>query len=726
MKAFKFALFVSAIVATLALFVDAASATLIRAGRSAQDESKIAPQRVLLIGDETVVDSALQPYGFTNELRKVMAEAELDVEIVPLGKRGATFADWRALIADSYGKNEPTDVDGVFIKDELDKGADLIVLFLGFNDARKPSFQTFDFSPNSNALGYASLGKDAAEGLKIVDVAAQLRENVAGLVDDLQKRVPGCRVVSSNQIWENRPVYPGKIADAVYFVQQETGKAMKAKNCDVLGYGILYAKASRSARFNDEEISTTSDGFHLNEYGSQLVTCGTLLALAQNYKFQAGSPWLYSGYWTRETLPRLVGNLRYLEPFKTRASILQNAKDGDSIDFTFLSKDENFIRNMWSSIATRYYVERVDRRLRDFGAPGFTLFALCQQAPRDADEVCVKVLCVTREIEADQPLEGVPEEEDEPAEPPKIDPDFYRDPIVLHFPTQKSKIVKTPKIEIVSCGNLRFDKINRDFSTVARGENEDKRGFYQLDFYGKPEDIPVDVTLAVDGVQKTVRIFRRGECAVSGVFPLEHEFSSLADYPQEKTIASVDYATLAGHNPVVYRPQKSLALLGAAQKEADAPLPPWKTPNPEETWTSVYSAPQLFTSFKDGESDPDPNWFNLATYLPNTPFSGVYVVRVFDSPKDQSATLKLGVKGYKTHVIERVYLNGAAVFTGELNVDDPEMQEVSVPTKVKKGRNVMVARVDRTQWDWVVGFTLLDEEGRPLKDLSPWQTNDEQ
>ncbi|MBR0225504.1 MAG: hypothetical protein IJL92_05555 [Thermoguttaceae bacterium] len=112
----------------------------------------------------------------------------------------------------------------------------------------------------------------------------------------------------------------------------------------------------------------------------------------------------------------------------------------------------------------------------------------------------------------------------------------------------------------------------------------------------------------------------------------------------------------------------------------------------------------------------DGEFVDITRYCRNESYSGVYVVRYVEVPDDQTATLKLGVKGYKTHVVERVYLNGAQVFFGELNVDDPEKQEATVQVQLKKGRNVMVARVDHTEWDWIVGFTLLDEEGRELQD----------
>ena len=139
-------------------------------------------------------------------------------------------------------------------------------------------------------------------------------------------------------------------------------------------------------------------------------------------------------------------------------------------------------------------------------------------------------------------------------------------------------------------------------------------------------------------------------------------------------------------------------------------------PNPAKAWRHASSVSTPLVSYRYEGADPDPNWFNLAATATNDPFAGVYVVRVFDSPNAQDATLKLGVGGHKTHVVERVYFNGVQIFFGELDVDDSKKREVSVPTRVKAGRNIMVARVDRTQWDWIVGFTLLDEEGNTLQD----------
>ena len=97
MKDFKFALFIGATVAALAFFAGVASAA----------------ERVLIVGDETVVEAARQPYGFVNELRKTLETEKRDVEIVLLGVERSTFSDWRALIAKSRDEDPAIDVEGV-------------------------------------------------------------------------------------------------------------------------------------------------------------------------------------------------------------------------------------------------------------------------------------------------------------------------------------------------------------------------------------------------------------------------------------------------------------------------------------------------------------------------------------------------------------------------------------------------------------------------------------
>ena len=476
MKTFKFALFFGVIVAMLVLYADAA----------------FAAQRVLLIGDETVVESAARPDGFTNLLRQFTAEEGQDVEFVPLGVNHATFADWRALLEKSNNENVPIDVEGVDLKDELDKGADVVVIFLGINDALKPSFRGFDgrvYQHIGNHLSTLS----SAVGQWANKIGEPLRANVSGLVADVQKRAPGCRVVIADLYEENSSFLN---PSAIKFVSRQILSATR-EQCDHIVVDLFFRNAFEAARFSDEEIRFTRDGLRLNEYGSQLMAWGTLLALVSNRTFDDVLKRAKNAYWTD-----LAENIAPEPPF-----------------------DE------WEKLARRFYENKVDRRLRDFHSPGFSLYAerwTFTVDERDVpDKYRVVLRCETRGIEATEPVK---------ARNDGVHP-------------MTARVDKIPKIEIVSCGNLQFNQLDVNRSVDFRDKNGASRGAYTLEFYGTPKDFPVDVVLAIGAVQKKIHFFTSGSCNISGVFPLEEEFSNLDDFPQEKAITSVDYAALAGHNP---------------------------------------------------------------------------------------------------------------------------------------------------------------------------------
>ena len=654
MKTVRLAILVAAFLATLFVNPDGANAA----------------RRVLIVGDETVVDSALNPDGFTNLLRQFMTEEEEDVEFVPLGVNHATFADWRALLDKSRDQNVPTDVEGVSIKDELDKGADDVVIFLGLNDARKPSFHGFDLDPKTD------IRKQPAE------VGEKLRDDIVGFVNDLKARAPNCRVVMADL-----RLGLSEVPKQVRYVVDQTFEAQKSVGWDFIQFEPFWGLVNYQGRFCDEEIQLLDDEYRFTPSGAQIVAWSILLALDPDQLFVQSFRKADGNYW-----------------------FTQSADSLPSSAF-----------NEWEKLAKRFFEKKVDPRLRDLAAPGFALNATWNAdlwtgtdnptKNRDLDvagpetPIHATVFCLTREIKADQPLDRGPNA----------------------APLTFGLTDKTPKIDVVSSGNLKFVKNDPDIAGLHRN-GRTTQGTYGLIFDGTLADLPCDVTIAIGSVQKTVRLDRRSLFSVSGVFPLEQEFSSLEDFPQEKAVSSVDYAALAGQDPSELRfapkpgfshnSNDSAHLGGNVTRfgAGDAP----KT-NPAESWTRESPSAPLASSYFGAKSPADPNWLNLAKSRVPEPFSGVYVLRYFDSSQEQSGTLKLGVKGYKTHVVERVYLNGEQVYFGELNVDDPEKTEVAVPVKLKKGANLMVARVDRTEWDWIVGFTLLDEEGRELQDsLGRW------
>ena len=630
-------------------------------------DSAVAARRVLLIGDETVVDSIIQPDGFTNELRSFMKEEDRDVEFVPLGINRSTFEDWRALVANSYAENQPTDVEGVFIKEELDKGADLVIVFLGINDARKPTLRKLDH--------YAI----DQHGVPSPEVGAQFRENVAGLVADLRARVPNCRVLTSD-LWTGF----GAGSTMISQIQDEISSPLIKTDWDRVVVNRFLAFADTCARFANEEISVGADDFRYSRYGAQLMTWGLLLALVPDRSYL-------------ETLDRAE---------KAYAS-QQNEK---------LEPNPPF--DSWEELAKRYYETKIDSRLLDSTTSGFYLVAHYRierehkssnssafakaaslffppdhDETGDDDKIVATVSCQIRDQNANS---------------------FRKRELSDSATTNQSSLRDRPEIKVVSCGNLRFEPNESGSPTVNAGQYSNS-----LSFRGFRKDLPCNIVISVNGVQKTVRIYERSSFLVSGVFPLGQEFSSLEDYPKEKAVSSVDFAALTGREPhnVHFNPKPTYS--GRESGFIDPNSPALQIRNPATSWQPRSSSPSQSFSREGAQKEPDQNWLNLANSEAAEPFAGVYVVRYFNSPKEQTGTLKLGVKGYRTHVVERVYLNAKQVFFGELSVGDPDKNEVSIPVSIHKGKNAMIARVDRTEWDWFVGFTLLDDEGRPLRDLAP-------
>ncbi len=668
--AFKPTLFFGVIIATLTCIAETASAA----------------ERVLIVGDETVVEAASQPYGFVNELRKTVAAENRDVEIVPLGVERSTFEDWRALIAKSRDEDPANDVEGVSIKTELDKGADVVFICLGRNDVFKPTFASPFKNSDVVSMNPAS---PALDGASLID-------DVAGLVEDLKKRTPGVRrvVLVSPYYGYRRDATAGMIAQVARFVKA----AAKKTSSEFVPLNGVFEPAQRSAWFATDQIDLSFDDFRPTEYGSQIASWAFLLALSDK-RFE-------KVYLAAQAFYALL-------PYEPASGVDRFA--------AFRSEVHPYELDEWERVARRYYETRVDSRLRDAESPGVFLYpqyrvfdsdgarlsaaldpswryerdmsdaekeAVSREKDNPNKRILATVVCTTRGIEADQPLTRP----DGTEVPPRG--------------TERDGLLdKTPKIEIVSCGSLRFDRFD---------EHRWSLGHYVLHFNGTLSDLPVDITLRVGGIEKTARIEKEPEYFVSDVSYLRQTFSGLDDFPQEKAITSVDYAALSGKDPVEYAKTAFYPTILDKESAELAKQSLMKRPPLGLLWNSRLQTASLWEIAKSQFADDDPDFVDITRYSRNESYSGVYVVRYVDVDEDRAATLKLGVKGYKTHVVERVYLNGAQVFFGELNVDDPEKQEATVQIQLKKGRNVMVARVDHTEWDWIVGFKFIDEEGNAL------------
>lgn len=636
MKDFKFALFIGATVAALAFFAGVASAA----------------ERVLIVGDETVVEAARQPYGFVNELRKTLETEKRDVEIVPLGVERATFSDWRALIAKSRDEDPAIDVEGVSLKGELDKGADLVFVFLGLNDVLKPAVRGVFKESGGARRGQLSPAQEE-----------QLAE-IKGFVDDLKNRAPGVKRVVL--VAPSPGTASDWVSSQLYMIDSLVEQAAASVPCQVFRLHNVYQTPQKLAWFATDPIDLYRDGLHPSEYGSQLVTWALLISFDEK------------GYNSLDGRARS----RYAGPPES------------------LRKLDTDKPSEWEEIARRYYENRLDPRLRDFVSPGFSLAARYsgivrlrsrEDAVFDLEEstpnpIGVEVICATRGIEADQP----------------VDEKKLKEAMV--GASAFAPASKTPKIEIVSCGKLQYQGIE-----IRRSHDNN----YTLDFKGDLADLPVDITVRIGEIEKTVRIEKKTDYYLSGLFNLKEPFSSLEDFPKEEAITSVDYEALANNDPrkaasTIARKQ-ALASRGSGRIGDEVVV---KTP-PYLSWTPNFNG-VVGIPKNQSEYGADPDDLDIAKFRGTAAYSGVYVLRYLDVPAAQTATLKLSVKGYKSHVVERVYLNGAQVFFGELNVDDPEKQEATVQVQLKEGLNVMIARVDHTEWDWIVGFKFIDPNGTVL------------
>ena len=125
-----------------------------------------ATERILVVGDSITGHSMNLPYGYANQIRKLLKEESKDIDFIPLGGSGQTIFSWRHIISNSYENNQRLDIPGIMVKDEFDRGADVILVHLGMNDALQPS------------VPYTE------EGLK------SWKQEYVSLVQDLKKRVP--------------------------------------------------------------------------------------------------------------------------------------------------------------------------------------------------------------------------------------------------------------------------------------------------------------------------------------------------------------------------------------------------------------------------------------------------------------------------------------------------------------------------------------------------------
>ena len=215
----------------------------------------VAGERVLVVGDSITGHSMNLPYGFTHEVRKALEEAKSDVEFVPLGGSGQTIFSWRNIVRNSYENNQRLDIEGIFVKEEFDRGADTIIVHLGMNDALQPSIK-------SDETGFASW-----------------HDEYVSLVNDLRKRVPNVKRViltPPTMLTENPCDFKNLFMDRFTTIIKQVAKET---NCEFFDLRAEFERHFLSARRLNPDFRITLDFVHPNEFGHQIMSWSFLKSL---------------------------------------------------------------------------------------------------------------------------------------------------------------------------------------------------------------------------------------------------------------------------------------------------------------------------------------------------------------------------------------------------------------------------------------------------------------
>ncbi|MDO5308796.1 MAG: GDSL-type esterase/lipase family protein [Planctomycetia bacterium] len=212
-------------------------------------------ERVLVVGDSITGHSMNLPYGYAHEVRAALEANGSDIEFIPLGGSGQTIFSWRGIIQSSYENRQRLDIQDIYVKDEFDKGADVILIHLGMNDALRPSIQTSE------------------EGF------ATWKEEYRSLIKDLRARTPDVkRIVTTppTLLTENPFAFKNELMDRFGEIIAEVSAE---ENCEFFDLRKEFKRHFLNARFESPEFRITLDFVHPNQAGHQVMAWGFLKAL---------------------------------------------------------------------------------------------------------------------------------------------------------------------------------------------------------------------------------------------------------------------------------------------------------------------------------------------------------------------------------------------------------------------------------------------------------------
>ena len=210
-------------------------------------------ERILIVGDSITGHSMNLPYGYTHQVRKALKDAGAgEVEFIPLGGSGQSISSWRNVVRNSREKNQKLDIPGIFVKEEFDKGADTLIIFLGMNDALAP------YTDHSELNRW--------------------KDEYRKLISDLKARLNFKRLIlaSPTMLTETPYSYKNKLMDEMAKVIRELAKENGAEYLDTRETFQKYHEAMRK---QNPKQTFMLDYVHPNETGHHSLTFSFLKAV---------------------------------------------------------------------------------------------------------------------------------------------------------------------------------------------------------------------------------------------------------------------------------------------------------------------------------------------------------------------------------------------------------------------------------------------------------------
>lgn len=221
-------------------------------------------ERVVVIGDSITGLSENFSSGYAKQVRQALADVGRSnaFDLVCLGGSGQTVLSWRNVVKMSTTTNLTLDVKSIFVKDELDKPADTMIIFLGMNDALQPSI-----SPDQKA-----------EWLERYQVLIDLLKN--------RTRVGRLLLAQPTMYTENPDTYKNGLMRTLCTWIDEVAAS---NTCGVIHTHEAYQRFWEIGRLHNPDFRMTYDYVHPGQVGHLAIADTFLRALGET---QAADSWL--------------------------------------------------------------------------------------------------------------------------------------------------------------------------------------------------------------------------------------------------------------------------------------------------------------------------------------------------------------------------------------------------------------------------------------------------